>query len=89
MGIASFSTLLLFVLYSTFDEGQLYPKDRTPSVWDVMAAQPSMLNCQREPLASLAYSPKPRTYHEFDNILLIVFFSHARYNSIDDYKEVR
>jgi hypothetical protein len=81
--------LLLFVLYGTFHEAQVSSRDRIPSVWDALAAQSPMLNCQRKPLASLSYFPRPRTYHHFDNILLVVFFSHARYDSIDDYKKVR
>lgn len=88
MGIASFTMLLPFVLYTTIYEGQLYSNDHTPSVLDALVAQSSMSDCQRKPLASLSYPPQPRTYHEFDNVLLIVFFSHARYESIDDYKKV-
>lgn len=45
--------------------------------------------CQRKPLASLSWHD-PRIYHEFDNVLLIVFFSHARYDvNLDNYKKVR
>jgi hypothetical protein len=86
IGIPSLCVLLLFVLRSTFHETWIY---RTPSVWDALAAQSPVLHCQRKPLASLSYFPRPRTYHRFDNILLVVFFSHARYDSIDDYKKVR
>jgi hypothetical protein len=89
IGITTLFMLLLFALYSTFHEAHVYSRDRTPSVWDALAAQSLMLNCQRKPLASVSYFPRPRTYHHFDNILLIVFFSHARYDSIDDYKKVR
>ncbi|KIM89301.1 hypothetical protein PILCRDRAFT_2544 [Piloderma croceum F 1598] len=88
IGTTSLSMLLPFVLYSAFHETQVYSRDRIPSVWDALAAQSPMLNCHRKPLASLSYFPQPRTYHHFDNILLVVFFSHARYDSIDDYKKV-
>jgi hypothetical protein len=43
--------------------------------------------CNRKPTAELLDSS--RKYHNFDNVLLIVFFSHARYDAnIDYYKEV-
>lgn len=45
--------------------------------------------CSREPLPSLRYYEGNRTYHEFDDVLLIVFFSHPRYDiNMDYYKEV-
>jgi len=36
------------------------------------------------------FPPQPhRTYHHFDDVLLIVFFSHARYDvNLDHYREV-
>ncbi|KZT12003.1 uncharacterized protein LAESUDRAFT_162413 [Laetiporus sulphureus 93-53] len=47
------------------------------------------ITCPRKPLASLQYWPGDRTYHAFDNVLLIVFFSHARYDAkLDYYREV-
>jgi|SRR5882762_5485076 len=93
-GITSFFTFLTFILYTTLYNNRVYSSDLTPSVWDSLAGQSltvpfPVATCQRRPLASLSYSSQPRTYHEFDNILLIVFFSHARYDSIDDYKKVR
>jgi hypothetical protein len=43
--------------------------------------------CNRKPTVELL--DPSRTYHAFDNVLLIVFFSHARYDAnIDYYKEV-
>ncbi|KAI0345741.1 hypothetical protein BDW22DRAFT_1324957 [Trametopsis cervina] len=45
--------------------------------------------CQRRPLHSWTQLSKNRTYHAFDNVLLVVFFSHARYNvNLDYYHEV-
>lgn len=45
--------------------------------------------CARVPLPSERFFPGNRTYHEFDDILLVVFFSHARYDvNLDYYKEV-
>ncbi|KAI5121401.1 hypothetical protein M0805_003173 [Coniferiporia weirii] len=50
---------------------------------------PSGPACTREPLPSVHYFSGERNYHEFDNVLLIVFFSHARYDAnLDFYKEV-
>ncbi|EJC97894.1 uncharacterized protein FOMMEDRAFT_162234 [Fomitiporia mediterranea MF3/22] len=43
----------------------------------------------RVPLPSEQFFKGNRTYHEFDDVLLIVFFSHARYDiNLDYYKEV-
>lgn len=45
--------------------------------------------CNRFPLPSLNYFNGERTYRHFDDILLIVFFSHARYDAnLDYYREV-
>ncbi|KAF4577154.1 hypothetical protein EYR36_005141 [Pleurotus pulmonarius] len=50
---------------------------------------PITSTCQRKPLKSQFFYDKPRTYHHFDHVLLIVFFSHARYGAnLDYYKEV-
>ncbi|CCM01884.1 uncharacterized protein FIBRA_03955 [Fibroporia radiculosa] len=61
---------------------------RTPET--VMGALDAALaDCTRKPLPSLSFWPTERTYHSFDNILLIVFFSHARYDAnLDYYREV-
>ncbi|KAJ8509531.1 hypothetical protein ONZ45_g8318 [Pleurotus djamor] len=50
----------------------------------------SSAQCTRKPLRShLFHTPESRKYHKFDDILLIVFFSHARYGAnLDLYKEV-
>ncbi|KDQ62402.1 hypothetical protein JAAARDRAFT_30310 [Jaapia argillacea MUCL 33604] len=45
--------------------------------------------CRRPPLPLPDSRSNTRTYHEFDDVLLIVFFSHARYNgNLDSYREV-
>jgi hypothetical protein len=46
--------------------------------------------CQRRPLRfSPPHAPDSRKYKHFDNVLLIVFFSHARYDTnLDFYSEV-
>ena len=47
------------------------------------------VSCPRRPLASASYYKGRRTYHAFDNVLLVVFFSHARYDAnLDYYREV-
>ena len=49
----------------------------------------SLITCHRKPLRSAAWYSYERSYHEFDDVLLIVFFSHARYDvNLDSYKEV-
>jgi hypothetical protein len=47
-------------------------------------------NCVRKPLPlSTLRSNQSRDYHAFDNVLLIVFFSHARYDvNLDYYQDV-
>lgn len=63
----------------------------------VPAKAPSLLDriidskatCHRKPLPSDDFWPHKRTYHAFDNVLLVVFFSHARYDvNLDYYREV-
>ena len=46
--------------------------------------------CRRNTLPLLPITPaSSRSYHEFDDVLLVVFFSHARYNiNIEYYREV-
>lgn len=49
----------------------------------------SKLACHRKPLPGSSSNTAKRTYHAFDNVLLIVFFSHARYDvNLDYYREV-
>lgn len=53
---------------------------------DTVSTQPA---CDRSPLPSMNYFSDERTYHQFDDVLLIVFFSHARYDvNLDYYREV-
>ncbi|KAI0785245.1 hypothetical protein C8Q75DRAFT_776542 [Abortiporus biennis] len=49
----------------------------------------SQETCSRKPLQSWSFKPeKNRTYHHFDDVLAIVFFSHARYDvNLDYWKE--
>ncbi|KAL5519935.1 hypothetical protein ACEPAG_1595 [Sanghuangporus baumii] len=45
--------------------------------------------CTRVPLPSENFFTGNRTYREFDDVLLVVFFSHARYDAnLDYYREV-
>lgn len=45
--------------------------------------------CSRKIPPSVSYYPGNRTYHAFDDVLLVVFFSHARYDAnLDYYREV-
>ena len=45
--------------------------------------------CKRNELSSYSFYVGDRKYHKFDDVLLIVFFSHARYDvNLDYYKEV-
>ncbi|KAH7913341.1 hypothetical protein BJ138DRAFT_1146234 [Hygrophoropsis aurantiaca] len=50
---------------------------------------PKPQTCHRKSLASHSFIEGPRNYTKFDDILLIVFFSHARYNAnLDFHREV-
>ncbi|EJD41785.1 hypothetical protein AURDEDRAFT_186391 [Auricularia subglabra TFB-10046 SS5] len=56
-----------------------------------IALPPTRLpHCARKPLASHGWlRGKPRTFHAFDDVLLVVFFSHARYDAnVDFYRDV-
>lgn len=60
-----------------------------PSLPEPQALLPPEPTCTRIPLPSEGFFAGNRTYHEFDDVLLIVFFSHARYDvNLDFYKEV-
>ncbi|KAH8114363.1 hypothetical protein DFH11DRAFT_1877670 [Phellopilus nigrolimitatus] len=60
-----------------------------PSSVFTVASSSVSVPCKRDPLPSVHYFPGQRTYHEFDDVLLVVFFSHARYDvNLDYYKEV-
>ncbi|THH31162.1 hypothetical protein EUX98_g3021 [Antrodiella citrinella] len=49
----------------------------------------SLVTCRRKPLLSTSWYPHERSYHAFDDVLLIVFFSHARYDvNLESYREV-
>ena len=58
-----------------------------PTVLDLIAQ--ARVTCPRKPLASTNYYRGRRTYHKFDDVLLVVFFSHARYDvNLDYYRDV-
>lgn len=83
--------LLCSVFYLGFTAREWRAALRSPSqpvtVVDVLSA--ASKTCTRKPLPSRAYWPTERTYHAFDDVLLIVFFSHARYDAnLDYYREV-
>ncbi|KAJ7252611.1 hypothetical protein C8J57DRAFT_1661716, partial [Mycena rebaudengoi] len=53
----------------------------------------NLTSCQRNPLPPSSAYPgpgaRPEGFHAFDDILLVVFFSHARYDmNLDGYREV-
>ncbi|KAH9936270.1 uncharacterized protein B0H18DRAFT_973121 [Fomitopsis serialis] len=89
---ASGAVLLSAVFYLAFTASHewgsaLHRTGRPTSVGDLVVTSPS--RCVRRPLASWTYWPDERTFHAFDNVLLIVFFSHARYDAnLDFYREV-
>ncbi|CAL1713294.1 unnamed protein product [Somion occarium] len=57
------------------------------TVTDIITA--AKVTCPRKPLLSHSFYSHERQYHAFDNVLLIVFFSHARYDAnLEYYKEV-
>lgn len=84
--------VIVSAVYVAVGSYQVYPTvssytSRPTTVMDIVAA--SKVTCPRKPLQSLSFFPHQRQYHAFDNILLIVFFSHARYDAnLDYYKEV-
>ncbi|KAJ3484261.1 hypothetical protein NLI96_g5762 [Meripilus lineatus] len=82
-------TLALFIAISAHRERYVlgFPATRPPSVTDILADIKN--TCRRQYIPSYFYFPFERKYHAFDNVLLIVFFSHARYDiNLDYYKEV-
>ncbi|KAI0317777.1 hypothetical protein OF83DRAFT_98452 [Amylostereum chailletii] len=68
------------------------PRERSHSSevhsWDPALAQPR--HCVRRPLSiPPLYPPSERAYRKFDDVLLVVFFSHARYDAnLDHYRAV-
>lgn len=82
------SIWLLFASHHTGREMlAVHDIPKSPSILDHIAS--SNVTCQRRPLASTSYFPGKRTYHAFDDVLLVVFFSHARYDvNLDYYRDV-
>ena len=77
-----------FTIYST---DQIAAEDAGAlshsSSLDLLTA--AAVTCPRRPLASASYFKGNRMYHAFDDVLLVVFFSHARYDvNLDYYREV-
>lgn len=89
MEIIAFAILFISTLYTAFRPATPRYKGQTPSLWNGMQQALLEATCPRTPLPSVSWH-QPRIYHEFDNVLLIVFFSHARYDvNLDNYKQVR
>lgn len=88
LGVTLFIVSGLYVVFSSPEvESSQYsvvkPTDMSSIVSD------SLITCHRKPLRSATWYSYERSYHEFDDVLLIVFFSHARYDvNLDSYKEV-
>ncbi|PCH40149.1 hypothetical protein WOLCODRAFT_67587 [Wolfiporia cocos MD-104 SS10] len=82
------SSLFYLVLGASHEWGRVLDHSEKPATVSEVLDE-ATASCHRRPLASLEYWPVERTYHAFDNVLLIVFFSHARYDAnLDYYKEV-
>ena len=87
-GAALFIVLGLYIAISFSEEPNLkYSEVKPAKATDLISD--SLITCPRKPLLSTAWYPHQRTYHTFDDVLLIVFFSHARYDiNLDSYREV-
>lgn len=58
-----------------------------PTIIDRIAQ--AKVACPRKAPPSVSQYEGNRTYHAFDDVLLVVFFSHARYDvNMDYYREV-
>ena len=81
--------MALFVAVSAHRErfAMGFPATKPASATEILVD--TKITCRRKPLQSFFFYPHERKYHAFDNVLLIVFFSHARYEvNLDYYKEV-
>ncbi|TCD62315.1 hypothetical protein EIP91_007082 [Steccherinum ochraceum] len=88
-GVAFFLIFGLFLLiHSADDLTDIQNSDlKAAKIQDLVLD--SRITCRRKPLPSATWYPYEREYHAFDNVLLIVFFSHARYDvNLDSYREV-
>lgn len=93
MGSIALSLLSAYIGYTVVRDGvqQRIFKSAMASVFADLTFLPptNPSTCRRGNLPSLDYYPGPRTYHEFGDVLLIVFFSHARYDvNLEYYKNV-
>lgn len=91
LGLAFFLTFGTYVVISSTDgtsNMDVRNSDLKPmKIQDLLSD--SLITCHRKPLQSSAWYPFEREYHAFDNVLLIVFFSHARYDvNLESYREV-
>ncbi|KAI0947456.1 hypothetical protein AcW1_007678 [Taiwanofungus camphoratus] len=79
---------MFYVAHTASREEILQESPGRPStIVDILRS--ALSRCRRRTLPSLTFWPSKRTYHTFDDVLLIVFFSHARYDAnLDYYKEV-
>jgi len=75
--------------YNPFQEGDP-PTNELFSTKEIFAIAKHPPNCVRKPLPlSTLRSNHSRHYHAFDNVLLIVFFSHPRYDvNLDYYQDI-
>jgi hypothetical protein len=82
IGIVAFASLSIYAAYSTL--GDMFPLRLQEKPSSVVINPPPVV-CERiaRPLSRI--SPEDRVYHSFDNVLLIVFFSHARYDANLDF----
>ena len=86
-------TSLVLVILTTLGLWNPAPRPRRLSLshepyWDPALLRPSL--CIRRPLSvKPLHPPHKRPYRKFDDVLLVVFFSHARYDTnLDHYLAV-
>lgn len=83
IAIGVLATAMIF-LYAANSELRLPSSpQRAESVHELLST-PEIL-CTRNPRPPSHIADDDRVYHEFDNVLLIVFFSHARYDANLDF----
>jgi hypothetical protein len=81
--------VLLLLVAATLPRKSQELRQSLPSVSSTFRMASIYPNCRRKPASSSAQTSLNQLYHEFDNVLLIVFFSHPRYDvNLDYYKEV-
>jgi hypothetical protein len=82
-GFFVFASASIYAAYTALGQDPPKSPEIVPSVSRLL--HPTEVVCIRNarPLSSIR--DEDRVYHAFDNILLIVFFSHARYDANLDY----